>query len=133
MKTPLAAALGSLMLAAGTLLGAPAADAQTAAYPTPPFDVAFGASYLRGTLTWYDRSVAADGTLRAAGCHRARFGVYGASGEELGVWSTGTKCNGTYPFKSQIPANAPGGAAYVRVCLDDVNAHSSKCVRYNRP
>ncbi|MWA08341.1 hypothetical protein [Streptomyces sp. BA2] len=132
MKTHLAA-LGSLLLTAGTLLGAPAAGAQTAAYPTTPFDVTVGASYLRGTLTWYNRSVGADGTLRAVGCHRAWFGAYGASGQELGTWSTGIKCDGTYRFNGTIPADGPGGAAYVKVCLDDVNTPSSKCVRYNRP
>ncbi len=133
MKAHLAAALGSVVLTAGTLLGAPAAGAQTAAYSTTPFDVTFGASYLRGTLTWYNRSVGADGTLRAVGCYRAWFGTYGASGEELGAWDTGIKCDGTYPFRIGIPADAPRGAAYVRVCIDDVTAHSSHCGRYNRP
>ncbi len=134
MKTHLAAAAGSVVLTAAALLGAPGAGAQTAtAYPTTPFGITFGAGYLRGTLTWYQRSVAADGTLRAVGCYRARFGAYGASGEELGAWSTGIKCDVTYQFKVVIPTDAPGGAAYVRVCMDDVNASSSTCVRYNRP
>ncbi|MET9518307.1 hypothetical protein [Streptomyces sp. NPDC002994] len=133
MKTHFAAALGSVVLTAGTLLGAPAAGAQTAAYPTTPFDVTFGASYVRGTLTWYNRSVGVDGTLRAVGCHSAWFGTYGASGNELGAWSTGTKCDVTYRFKTEIPADAPGGAAYVRVCIHDANANSSKCIKYTRP
>ncbi|MFF1381304.1 hypothetical protein [Streptomyces sp. NPDC058308] len=133
MNTHLAAALGSVALTAGALLGAPAAGAQTAAYPVTPFDVTSGGGHLRGTLTWYDRSVGVDGTLRAVGCHSAWFGAYGASGQELGSWGTGTQCDVTFPFKAAIPANAPGGAAYVRVCIADVNVNSSKCVRYNRP
>src|SRR4051812_35420286 len=76
MKTHLAAAVGSVVLTAGTLLGAPAAGAQTAAYPTTTFDVSYGASYARGTLTWYNRSVGAEGTLRAVGCRRAWLGTY---------------------------------------------------------
>ncbi|MGW0562171.1 hypothetical protein ACWDZ4_16510 [Streptomyces sp. NPDC003016] len=133
MRTHLAATLGSVVLTAGTLLGAPAAGAQTAAYPITPFDVALGASYVRGTLTWYDRSVGADGTLRAVGCNRAWFGAYGASGNELGSWNTGIKCDVTYRFRIGIPADAPGGAAYVRVCMDDASTNPPKCVRYNRP
>ncbi|MEU9236026.1 hypothetical protein [Streptomyces subrutilus] len=133
MKTHLAAALGSVALTAGLLLGAPAASAQTAAYPTTAFDVTYGASYVRGTLTWYNRSVGVDGTLRAVGCRRAWFGAYGASGNQLGARSTGTKCDTTYPVKTVIPADAPGGAAYVIVCVDDANANPLKCERYNRP
>ncbi|MFF1411918.1 hypothetical protein ACFVX6_19400 [Streptomyces sp. NPDC058289] len=133
MKTHLAAALGSVALTAGILLGAPVAGAQTAAYSTTAVNVTFGAGYLRGTLTWYDRSVGFDGTLRAVGCQSAWFGAYGASGNELGTWSTGTKCDVTYPFNIGIPADAPGGAAYVRVCIDDAHANSSKCIKYTRP
>jgi hypothetical protein len=133
MKTYLAAALGSVVLTAGTLLGAPAAGAQTAPYPTTAVDVTSGASYVRGTLTWYNRSVGFNGTLRAVGCHSVWFGAYGASGNELGTGSTGTKCDVTHQFNIGIPADAPGGAAYVRVCNDDVNAHSSKCIKYTHP
>ncbi|MCX5613306.1 MULTISPECIES: hypothetical protein [unclassified Streptomyces] len=133
MKTHLAAALGSVVLTAGTLLCAPAAGAQTAAYPTTAVDVTYGASYVRGTLTWYNRSVGVEGTLRAVGCRRAWFGAYGASGNELGARSTSTKCDVTYPVSTGIPADVPGGAAYVIVCIDDANANPLKCVRYDRP
>ncbi|MFI6334672.1 hypothetical protein [Streptomyces sp. NPDC050535] len=133
MKTHLAAALGSVVLTAGTLLGAPAAGAQTAAYPTTAFDVTYGASYARGTLTWFNRSVGADGTLRAVGCRRAWFGTYDASGNQLDARSTSTQCDTTYPIVTTIPANVPGGAAYVIVCVDDATASPLKCERYNRP
>lgn len=75
MKTHLAAALGSVVLTAGTLLCAPAAGAQTAAYPTTAVDVTYGASYVRGTLTWYNRSVGVEersGPSAAAGRGSAR-------------------------------------------------------------
>ncbi|MGW3635378.1 hypothetical protein ACWD7F_35460 [Streptomyces sp. NPDC005122] len=133
MKTHLAAAVGSVVLTAGTLLGAPAASAQTAAYPTTAFDVTYGASYARGTLTWYNRSVGADGTLRAVGCRRAWFGTYTASANWLDARSTSTQCDVTYPIKATVPADVPGGAAFVIVCVDDANANPLKCVQYNRP
>ncbi|MEU4998479.1 hypothetical protein [Streptomyces sp. NPDC021622] len=131
MKTHLAAALGSIVLTAGTLLGAPAAGAQSAPYPSTPFDVTIGASSVRGTLTWRDRSVEAAGTHRAVGCNRVWFSTYGASGNELGTWSSGTRCNVTYQFNAVAPADVPGGAASVRICLDANTA--LKCEWYNRP
>jgi hypothetical protein len=61
MRKPLATALGTVVLLAGTLLGAPAADAQTAAYPTSHFDVTYGNTHTRSTLTWYNRSIGVSG------------------------------------------------------------------------
>ncbi|WAZ26681.1 hypothetical protein STRCI_008293 [Streptomyces cinnabarinus] len=133
MKTHLAAALGFVVLTAGTLLGAPtAAGAQTAPYPTTPFDVTLGASSVRGTLTWYDRSVGAGGKLQAVGCNRVGFSTYGASGNELGTWSTTLQCNVTYQFNTVLPADVPGGAASVRICLSDEDM-AVKCEWYDRP
>ncbi|MGW5849895.1 hypothetical protein ACWFQ8_18415 [Streptomyces sp. NPDC055254] len=130
MKTHLAAALGFVVLTAGTLLGAPAAaGAQTTSYPTTSFDVTVGASYARGTLTWYNRSVGADGELRAVGCHRMWLSAYGTSGNDLGTWSTRSQCDGTYPFH----INMPGGATSVRICLDDAHTNALNCEQYNRP
>ncbi|WP_371749858.1 hypothetical protein OG302_41125 [Streptomyces sp. NBC_01283] len=132
MKTHLAAALGSVVLTAGTLLGAPTAvGAQSAPYPSTPFDVTLGASYVRGTLTWYDRSVGVSGNLRAVGCNRVGFSTYGASGNELGSRSSSTQCDVTYQFSTGLPANVTGGAASVKICLS--NANALKCGWYNRP
>ncbi|MGW6026514.1 hypothetical protein [Streptomyces sp. NPDC055099] len=131
MKTHLAAGLGSIVLTAGTLLGAPAAGAQTAPYPSTSFDVTIGASSVRGTLTWRDRSVGAAGTHRAAGCGRVLFSTYGASGSVLGTVSSGTRCNVTYQFRHELPADAPGGVASVRICLEANTALA--CEWYNRP
>ncbi|MEU5951633.1 hypothetical protein [Streptomyces sp. NPDC047525] len=131
MKTHLTAALGSIVLTAGTLLGAPAAGAQTVPFPSTSFDVTIGASSVRGTLTWRDRSVGAAGTHRAVGCNRLWLSTYGASGIELGTWSSGTRCNVTYQFSVMSPADVPGGAASVRICLE-ANA-ALACESYNRP
>ena len=131
MKTHLTTALGPLVLTAGTLLGAPAAGAQTVPYPSTAFDVTVGASSVRGTLTWRDQSVRAAGTHRAVGCNRVWFSTHGASGNELGMWSSGTRCNVTYQFNAELPGDAPGGATSVRICLDAATA--LKCESYNRP
>lgn len=134
MKTHFAAALGSVALTAGTLLVAPApAVAQTPA-SVREFNVPDGVgSYARGTLTWSNRWVGVEGTLRAVDCRRAWFGAYDASHNKLDDASTGTKCNTTYPLNADLSANKPGGAAYVIVCIDDANANPLNCVRYNRP
>lgn len=135
MKTHLAAALGSLVLSAGTLLGAPAPaalGAQSTPYPSLPFDVTLGPSSVRGTLTWYDRSVRADGKLAAVGCNWVHLSTYGASGNELGSWKSSAQCDVTSQFSTVLPANAPGGAASVKICLSDANA-DLECERYNRP
>ncbi|MBM7167344.1 hypothetical protein JQK87_02695 [Streptomyces sp. G44] len=133
MKTHLAAALGSLVLTAGTLLGPPAAvGAQSAPYPSLAFDVTLGASSVRGTLTWYDRSVGAVGKLTSVGCNSVRFSTYGAAGNELGSWRSSTQCDVAYPFSAVLPAHAPGGAASVGVCLGDAYA-ARTCEWYNRP
>ncbi|MEU5896552.1 MULTISPECIES: hypothetical protein [unclassified Streptomyces] len=133
MKTHLAAALGSLVLTAGTLLGAPAAvGAQSAPYPSLAFDVTVGASSVRGTLTWYDRSVGASGKLTTVGCNRLQIIAYGASGNELGSWRGSIQCDVTYQFRTVLPAHAPGGAPSVDVCLGDTNT-ARTCERYNKP
>ncbi|WP_190016401.1 hypothetical protein [Streptomyces lucensis] len=136
MKPQLAAAVGSAVLTAATVLGAPAAGAQTAAYPTTPITgVSYGASYISGTLTWYNRSVGVDGELRAVGCRRAWVGAYDASGIRLGAKSTSTKCDVTYSLNDfpAVPADVPGGAAYVVVCLDDATASPLDCETFYRP
>ncbi|MEV0523793.1 hypothetical protein AB0I66_10220 [Streptomyces sp. NPDC050439] len=131
MKTRLAAGLGSIVLTAGALLGAPAAGAQTAPYPSTSFDVTVGASSVRGTLTWRDRSVGATGTHRAVGCGRVWFRTYGASGNVLDTVSSSTRCNVTYQFRHEFVADAPGGVASVEICLEANTALA--CERYNRP
>ncbi|MGV9841959.1 hypothetical protein ACWDUB_07610 [Streptomyces fungicidicus] len=131
MKTQLATVVGSAVLTAATVLGA-----QTAAYPTTPItDVSYGASYISGTLTWYNRAVGVDGALRAVGCRRAWVGTYDASGNSLGARSTSTKCDVTYSLDDfpPVPADVPGGAAYVVVCLDDASASSLDCELFYRP
>lgn len=130
------AAAGFAASAALTGPAAVAAPTAGAAYPTSSVDVSYGATYVRGTLTWFNRSVGFQGTYRAiesSGCRRAWFGTYTASGDYLDARSTSTLCNGTKPITTAIPADVPGGAASVVVCLDDADAVPLKCVKYERP
>lgn len=130
-------ASASVTAVPGTLAtSAPAAPAAPAAYPTTPVDVTYGATYVRGTLTWYYRSVGFTGTWRAipsSGCRRVWAQTYDSAGHSLGVRSTSTLCDGVKPFELTIPADVPGGATRVVVCLDDVNAQPLKCQGYPHP
>ncbi|MFF6786940.1 hypothetical protein [Streptomyces sp. NPDC012510] len=128
MKTYLAAVLGSVVLTAGALLGAPAASgAQTAPYPSTPIDIWLGASSIRGTLTWYGSPVAA-GAFRSVGCNRMWSSAYDASGNELAFSSTNTQCDMTSAFNIAFPRATES----VEICLVGANP-ARKCEWYNRP
>ncbi|MET9512009.1 hypothetical protein ABZX62_26755 [Streptomyces flavidovirens] len=143
MKTHFAAALGSVVLTAGTLLGAPAAGAQTAAvtaYPTSGFDINFGATWTRGTVTWYNRSV------RIVGQHRSAVAdslltcrttwAYTLQADRAVIGQGGgypIACGNIRSYDFVVPADQPGGAAYVRVCLDDGNLKDLACKLIARP
>ncbi|MFD3325549.1 hypothetical protein [Streptomyces sp. NPDC058701] len=141
MRTHLAAAVGSVVLTAGTLLGAPAAGAQTStAYPTSDFTINFGATWTRGTVTWYNRSV------RVVGQHRSAVGdspvtcrttwAYALQGNRAVIGMGGgypIACGTITPYDFAVPADKPGGAAYVRVCLDDGNLKDLACQLIPRP
>ncbi|MFI6493648.1 hypothetical protein [Streptomyces sp. NPDC050564] len=122
----LAAAAGlalSAALTAPAVAAAPATPAAptTAAARTATVDIEDqSGSYVYGTLTWSNRAVGFQGVLIAKGCRRAWFSTYDASDNPLAARSTSTHCNtadSIPPFS--IPANVVGGAAYVRVCLED--------------
>ncbi|MFI8529511.1 hypothetical protein ACIGMX_04500 [Streptomyces aquilus] len=145
MQTRLAAALGTVVLTAGTLLGVPAAGAQTSAYPTTAYArVPVGNTWTQGTITWYNRSVAVVGThksVSAAGpayCRRTWAYTYDSAGAKLGSagsYASDTACGTTKDFSSfDVLADVPGGAASVRVCLDDGNLQDLLCSPpYRRP
>lgn len=144
MQSHLAAALGSVVLTAGTLLGAPAVSAQAAAYPVTPYGpIAVGNTWTQGTITWYNRSVVVKGThksVSSAGpeyCRRTWVYTYDANGAKLGSAgsdSSDTACGTTKDFSPiLVPADVPGGAALVRVCLDDGNLKDLLCHPYRRP
>ncbi|MFJ8085441.1 hypothetical protein ACIQ6Y_33295 [Streptomyces sp. NPDC096205] len=142
MKAHLAAALGSAVLTAGTLLGAPAAGAQTVAYPITTFDIPVGNTWTKGTVTWYNRSIEVVGThksVSAAGsayCRRTWAYTYDAAGRMLGSAGSApsdTACGNTKDYRFVVPADVVGGAALVRVCLDDGNLKDLLCDPARRP
>ncbi|WP_030355957.1 hypothetical protein [Streptomyces scopuliridis] len=141
MRTHLAAVLSAVALTTGTLLGAPAATAQTSAYPTSEFDVTFGNTYTRGTITWYNRSVTVAGEHKSvdpASCRGTTAFTLDSAGNELRKdYSLYNVCGKSDTFSIPVDADVPGGAAFVRVCLDDGATNGPVtyllCKRYGRP
>ncbi|MFE4537608.1 hypothetical protein ACFRKB_21375 [Streptomyces scopuliridis] len=142
MRIRLAAALSAVTLTTGTLLGAPPATAQTSAYPTSAFDVTLGNTYTRGTITWYNRSVTVTGEHKSvdpASCRGTTAFTLDSAGNELDKqYSLYNVCGKSDTISMPVVnANVPGGAAFVRICLDD-GATSAPvtyllCKRYGRP
>jgi hypothetical protein len=135
MRTHLAATLSAFALTTGMLLGAPAASAQTADYPVSNFDVTFGNTYTRGTVTWYNRSVTVAGehkSVDTASCRGTTAFTLDTNDKQLGVGaSPNLVCGASEKFSFTVPADVPGGAAVVRVCLDDGYTYLL-CKRYGR-
>ena len=113
------AAVSAVAVAAGLVLAGAPTDATAASYPTKPFDVSDGSgSYYRGTVTWYNRSVAVDGTFKAVGCRRV-YAAALAGTTQLDVRSSSTHCNSTTPAPIPLNADVPGGAGAVDIRITD--------------
>ncbi|MGC0334852.1 hypothetical protein RKD23_007842 [Streptomyces sp. SAI-170] len=125
MRIRSATALTAATLAIGVLGAAPAADAATTAYPTSTFDVTYGQTYTRGTITWYNRSVTISGEHKSVSTENCRgttgFTLNSADHEISHVSSDDVACGESKTFSFNVPADVEGGAAVVRVCLDDGN------------
>ncbi len=141
MRTRLATALCGVALTAGTVLSAPAATAQASAYPTKTFDVTVGNTFTRGTITWYARSVTVTGvhkSVDAGNCRGTSVFTLNSDNAELGRgFSDDIACGTSRDFSLSVEADVPGGAAVVRICLDDGGAADNVtyylCKRYGRP
>ncbi|MFJ8082959.1 hypothetical protein ACIQ6Y_20410 [Streptomyces sp. NPDC096205] len=140
MRIRLAAALCGVALALSTPLSAPVATAQTSAYPTSAFDVTVGNTYTRGTITWYNRSVTVTGehkSVDASSCRGTSVFTLNSAGVELSRAYSDSVCGRSETFSIPVDADVPGGAAVVRVCLDDGNPPEwityFECKRYGRP
>ncbi|WP_416966855.1 hypothetical protein [Streptomyces sp. 4F14] len=137
MRTPLAVA-GTVALIAGTFLGAPA-SAHTADDPISEFDVTIGNTYTRGLISWSDRGVYVTGEHKSvsadtlATCRATRAYTLdthdGQLGDEL---SPNVVCGSSLRFNMTVPADVPGGAAVVRICLTDGLHKPLRCERYGR-
>ncbi|MFI6338726.1 hypothetical protein [Streptomyces sp. NPDC050535] len=139
MRTHLAAALGAAVLVGGTLLGTPAADAHAADYPISEFDITVGNTYTKGLITWYDRQVVVIGEHKSVSaasvesCRATRAYTLDTHDGQLGDGlSDNIVCAASASFHFDVPANVPGGAAVVRVCLTDGFHKPLLCKRYGR-
>ncbi len=135
MRTGIAAILTATTLTTGTLLGAPAVRAHATDYPVSNFDVTLGNTYTRGTITWYNRSVTVAGehkSVDTASCRGTTAFTLDSADHELGRgYSPGIVCGTSQDFIFDVPADVSGGAAVVRVCLDDGSVDSFLlCKRY---
>ncbi|WP_046503325.1 hypothetical protein [Streptomyces odonnellii] len=123
MRTRIAPVLTATALTTGMLLGAPAAGAHAADYPVSNFDVTLGNTYTSGTITWYNRSVVVAGEHKSvdpANCRGTTAFTLDSGDNQLGrEYSLYSVCGASDTFSMTVSADVPGGAAVVRVCLDD--------------
>ncbi|WP_251091579.1 hypothetical protein [Streptomyces sp. Caat 7-52] len=109
------------------LAGAPHAAAADRA----TFDVTVAATYYRGTIEFYNRSVIVDGVLRglSTGCRRGGAWAYDAGGYPLAHKTTSLVCNGAVERDIPLSWDVPGGASSVVVDLLDADGNLLKyCV-----
>lgn len=140
MRTGIAPVLTATALTAGMLLGAPAASAHATAYPVSDFDVTLGNTYTRGTITWYNRSVVVAGehkSVDVTSCRGTTAFTLDSADNQLGMdYSDSNVCGVSGTFSITVPADVVGGAAVVRVCLDDGDIGAEVtyllCKRYGR-
>lgn len=142
MRTSMSGCLAALTLAAGAVLapGTATAHATAAAYPTSTFNIEFGATWTKGTVTWYNRSVGVVGKHRSAvadsdlTCRTTYVYTLQANrGVLSGATADVTACGTIKSYNFTVPADKAGGAAYVRVCLDDGNLKDLACKLIARP
>ncbi|MEU6848694.1 hypothetical protein ABZ901_01980 [Actinacidiphila alni] len=148
MRKPLAttaAALSTALLTAGLLAAAPAADAAStraasASYPVSSFNVTYGNTYTKGTITWYNRSIHVAGTQKSVSADSCRgttaFGVDSKNHDVRRDFSLYSVCGTSAPFTIDVDFGVPG-VSVARICLDNGAKTPPvvylKCVRYGRP
>ncbi|MER6914744.1 hypothetical protein ABT354_23980 [Streptomyces sp. NPDC000594] len=134
--------LAALTLTAAAVLApsSATADAAALANPTSPFRIEYGATWSEGTVTWNNRSVRVVGknkSVSAASDATCRTTyVYTLKGNK-DILSGGVgrpyACGNTKSYDFTVSADVRGGAAYIRVCLDDGNLRDLKCELIARP
>jgi hypothetical protein len=138
LRRPFLVSLATAGLVMSAVLTAPAiaaAPTTVAAVAHTPVYVSDGAgSYIKGTLTWYNRSAVFTGTLKSVGCRRVWYSVFDGYANPLGARSSSTHCNTVTSVPATLPANVVGGGAYAGVCLDDAKGKPiTSCGVYPRP
>ncbi|GGX46182.1 hypothetical protein GCM10010353_70990 [Streptomyces chryseus] len=96
------------------------ATATVAEYPTSSFSIEYGASYYKGTATWYNRSVDVNGSFKATGCRRVYARAFAGS-TSLDFKSSSTWCNRSGPVRFSLDANVVGGSDNIWIYMTDEN------------
>ncbi|MEV6283099.1 hypothetical protein [Kribbella sp. NPDC051770] len=99
-------------------------QAAVSAYPTADFDVPYGNTYAKGTVTFFNRGVAATVSFKsvsASDCRWVRVEALNSRGHQIDAGSYGITprvCGDAMTWDVRdVPADVPGGAASVRVVL----------------
>lgn len=136
MRRRLLQAITGATLVAAYLIGtAPAAYAETSAYPVRPYRVEYGNTHVAGTITYYNRSIRIVGELKAqssSGCRAAHFVGFDSDGHGHGLVGPPWLCSGTAKFERDISApNTPGGIRSVRIqfMYSDPPGHNVRFLR----
>lgn len=108
------AVVAAVASVAGTVFAA--APATAAAYPTSTFPIEVGASYYKGTVTWYNRAVGVDGAFKAVGERRIYAQAW--AGRTWLDWnSSSTWTDRSGPASLPLDADVAGGATRVQVWM----------------
>ncbi len=127
-------AVAAVASVAGMVLAAAPATATTTAYPTSTFSIEVGASYYKGTVTWYNRSVGVDGAFKAVGERRIYAQAW--SGRTWLDWnSSSTWTDRSGPASLPLDADVEGGSTRVNVWMTSADPYDGleyfTCYRYD--
>ncbi len=106
----------------GTSGGTGGGSGGTGSLGTTAFDVTVGNTYTRGTITWYNRSVKVSGedkSVDGSNCRGTSVFTLTNGKAQLGYGHSASVCDRSASFSVTVEANVPGGAAVVRICLDN--------------
>ncbi|MGC4942527.1 hypothetical protein [Kribbella sp. DT2] len=118
----------TFMIVLAGLTGA-ASSAQAATSAAKPFDITYGATYARGTVTFSNRTATVKGVQRAvradiSGCRYVIMTAY-----PVGIsQKTGLTCTGVDEYTKGLTVDVPGGPGYVEIRFYDVRQDSTKMV-----
>lgn len=124
LKTRLAAGLAVLAATASvTIAVAPAASADEYPYAVIEKEhLQYGASYLTGRVTFYNRGASVNGTAHLVGCRTFYAWTIDKQGDKevpLDVKSSSPKCDGNFAIDIPLEANIVGGADRVIIEMRD--------------
>ncbi len=122
----------------GTSAGTGNGSGGTGSGVTTAFDLTIANTYTRGTITWYNRSVNVSGedkSVNASNCRGTSVFTLTNAKAQLGYGYSPGVCGRSASFSVSVAANVSGGAAVVRICLDDGKHPGTYylCKLYGRP